>query len=602
MTYPINWNLDRIFPGGIDSPQLKARLAQLKADLPNFAHAVTDWQFAHDQPNLADFQSILAQSEALSKGIATVGTFANMILSADAKNQKVGPIMSQVADLDTTYQAAITPLTKKLVALSDADFAQLLATPALADIRFNLTEMRTQGQNLLDDATEALINALAIDGYNGWSQHYDTLSANLNFNVDLPDESVSLSAGQTQNRFESDLSAANRETVFNVWEQTWSDNAPIFADTLNHLAGFRLTNYRAHHEADYMTKPLELNRMQPSTLNQMWATVSQNKTPFVAYLDQKAKILGRDKMPWHDQWAPVVVGDFTPKVYSFDEAAAFIIENFGKFSPKMAAFAQHAFENGWIEAEDRPGKRPGGYMTSVPDIKEARIFMTFDGSASGVSTLAHELGHAFHSSLLTELPEMRQGYAMNVAETASTFAELIVADATVKAANSPEEKLNLLDTKMSNPLAMLLNIHARYLFERKFYDAREHGTVTVPELKAMMESAQVEAYAGGINTYDPMYWADKLHFFIDDVPFYNFPYTFGYLFSSGIYAKAQTTTNFEDQYIALLVDTANMSTEDLAKKHLGVDLSQPDFWQQGIDLAAKDAQTFIDLSQPYLNK
>ncbi len=279
--------------------------------------------------------------------------------------------------------------------------------------------------------------------------------------------------------------------------------------------------------------------MSRATLDQMWGTVSANKAPFVAYLQQKAKLQGQASMPWYDQWAPVVVGDYQPKTYTFDEAAEFIIDNFGKFSPKMAAFAQHAFEHGWIEAEDRPGKRAGGYMTSVPDTKEARIFMTFDGSASGVSTIAHELGHAFHNSVLKDFPALRRDYAMNVAETASTFAELIVADATVKAATSPAEQLNLLDAKMSNPLAMLLNIHARYLFERKFYDARQHGTVTVPELKAMMTAAQQEGYAGGISTFDPMYWADKLHFYITDVAFYNFPYTFGYLFSSGIYAKAQ---------------------------------------------------------------
>ncbi|KRM73062.1 M3 family oligoendopeptidase [Lacticaseibacillus brantae] len=600
MAYPINWNLDRIFPGGIDSPQLKQRLSELATALPAFTTAVNVWQFETDQPTFAGFSALLTESERLQKGIATAGTFANMILSADAKNQQVGPVLSQIADLDTTYQAAMTPLVKKLVALTADQFAQLIAVPSFAEIRFNLSEIRQQGQELLDDATEALITALAIDGYNGWSQHYDTLSANLSFDVDLPDGPVQLSAGQAQNRFESDLDADNRAKVFNVWEQTWQANAPIFADTLNHLAGFRLTNYRAHHQSDYMAKPLELNRMQPSTLNQMWSTVSANKGPFVAYLQQKAKLLGHTSMPWQDQWAPVVVGDFTPKIYTFDEAAEFIITNFKKFSPKMADFAQQAFEHGWIEAEDRPGKRPGGYMTSVPDIKEGRIFMTFDGSASGVSTLAHELGHAFHSSLLEDLPALRQDYAMNVAETASTFAELIVASATVEAASSPEEKLNLLDTKMSNPIAMLLNIHARYLFERKFYDARQHGTVTVPALQSMMQAAQEEAYAGGITSFDPMYWADKLHFFIDDVPFYNFPYTFGYLFSSGIYAKAQTTPNFEDQYIALLIDTANMSTEDLAKKHLGVDLSQPAFWQQGIDLAAKDGQAFIDLSQKYL--
>ncbi|WP_461226565.1 M3 family oligoendopeptidase [Lacticaseibacillus suihuaensis] len=594
MKYPITWQLDSIFPGGIASPQLKARIADVAAKLPRLTDRIAAWDAAND-PSYAGFTAILALYEDVQSGLATTATFANMIQSADTANQQAGVVAAKIQTLSTDFGAALTPLIKKLTAMPDADFAKLIAVPALAPIAFGLGEMRRDGRELLDDATEALIDRLALDGFNGWSSHYDHLSADLHFAID--DEAPALSAGQAQNRFEGAPAAADRAHAFAVWEKTWAAHAQPFADTLNHLAGFRLSNYRAHGITDYLQKPLELNRLSRASLDSMWATVAANKAPFVAYLDEKARLAGQPKMAWQDQWAPVVVGDYVPKTYTFDEAAEFIIANFAKFSKKMAAFAQHAFESGWIEAEDRPGKIAGGYMTSVPDVKEARIFMTFDGSAAGVSTIAHELGHAFHSSILKDFPAMRRDYAMNVAETASTFAELIVADATVKAATSPAEKLNLLDAKMSNPLAMFLNIHARYLFERSFYDRREHGLVTASELSELMQAAQAQAYAGGLSSFDPMYWANKLHFFIDDVPFYNFPYTFGYLFSSGIYAKAQAQGgDFEDAYIALLQDTANMSTEDLAQKHLGVDLTQPAFWQQGIDLAAKDAQAFIDLS------
>lgn len=599
MSYPINWNTDRIFKDGITGTAIHQRLAEITSAIPTFNAAVNAWQLAADAPAFSNFNALLDQYENIQNGISTIMTFAEMISSAESKNQEAGPVLSQAQNLATQFQSGTNQLQKKLVAATDSDFKQL--QQAFPVIAFNLQELREQGKRLLDDATEDLINRLAIDGFNGWSQHYTTLSADLKFPVTLNDgQSLTLSAGQAQNRFESDLDPKNREIVFNQWEQTWSNHAANFADTLNHLAGFRLTDYQAHHEDNYLAVPLRLNRMHRETLDAMWASVSANKKPFTTYMAQKARLQGKTEMAWHDQWAPVVVGDFTPTTYTFDQAAEFIISNFRRFSPKMADFAQHAFDNGWIEAEDRPGKRPGGYMTSVPDIKEARIFMTFDGSASGVSTLAHELGHAFHSSLLNDLPSFRRDYAMNVAETASTFAELIVADATVKAAKTPEEKLNLLDAKMSNPMAMLLNIHARYLFERSFYDARQKGPQTVNQLKQLMTQAQETAYAGSLSTFDPMFWADKLHFFIDDVPFYNFPYTFGYLLSSGIYAKAQTQANFEDQYIALLTDTANMSAEDLVQKHLGADLSKPDFWQQGIDLAAEDAKQFLTLSEAYI--
>lgn len=128
------------------------------------------------------------------------------------------------------------------------------------------------------------------------------------------------------------------------------------------------------------------------------------------------------------------------------------------------------------------------------------------------------------------MPVLRTKVAMNVAETAYTFAELIVADATVKAECEPAEKRLLLDDKMAHPSAMLRLILARFLFEDSLVTEREHGIVSVPRLKALMTAALEKAYAGGLSTFDPMYWADKLHFYFEHPPFYNFPYTFGVLF------------------------------------------------------------------------
>jgi oligoendopeptidase F len=201
-----------------------------------------------------------------------------------------------------------------------------------------------------------------------------------------------------------------------------------------------------------------------------------------------------------------------------------------------------------------------------------------------------------------DLPALNRDYAMNVAETASTFAELIVADATLKAAKTKEEKINLLDAKLQNALAMFMNIHSRFIFENRFYSARQEGLVSEEEITQMMVEAQKEGYHDALATYHPHFWAAKLHFFIDDVPFYNFPYTFGYLFSLGIYAYANKKgTSFEQEYIELLRDTASMTTEELAQKHLGVDLTKPDFWQAGIDMVLEDINSFMTLSEEYVH-
>jgi oligoendopeptidase F len=254
-------------------------------------------------------------------------------------------------------------------------------------------------------------------------------------------------------------------------------------------------------------------------------------------------------------------------------------------------------ENRWVEAEDRPNKRPGGYCEELPEFAESRIFMTFTGSPSDASTLAHELGHAFHSYVMRDLPVLNRQYAMNVAETASTFAETIIGNATVANAKTKEEKITLLNAKIENATAMFLNIHARFLFEKAFYEERSEGIVSEARINELMLHAQKEAYCESLAGYHPHFWCSKLHFFIDDVPFYNFPYTFGYLFSLSIYAEyIKNPSGFEDKYIALLRDTGSMKVEELAMKHLGVDVMEPAFWEAGIQLMEKDVEEFITLT------
>jgi oligoendopeptidase F len=263
----------------------------------------------------------------------------------------------------------------------------------------------------------------------------------------------------------------------------------------------------------------------------------------------------------------------------------------------MATFSERAFAEGWIEVEDRQGKRPGGFCTSLPLSEQTRIFMTFSGTADNVSTLAHELGHAYHQHVMDDMPMLLQDYAMNVAETASTLAEMIVMEATIQQATTKEEKISLLDQKIQNAVAFYMNIHARYLFETRFYALRKQGLVSSEQLDELMVEAQKEAYTDALSEYHKSFWASKLHFYITEVPFYNFPYTFGYLFSAGLYAYSQTTTDFEEKYIALLRDTGNMSVEQLAMKHLQVDVTTPAFWRDAVAYTVKDVELFLELTK-----
>lgn len=603
MTYSLTWDLDSLFKGGIDSPQLEDRLTLLDTQIAEYTKLVSDWNPETDQPEFQHLTHIIDTQEHVQNGFNQTLSFVTAIQSADVTNKKSGIVLASLYGKMTGFENADVLFAKQLTSLSDSIWKQLQTSTLFTKhgLTFNLAERRENGKRLLSESEENIISQLSTDGFNAWSTHYDTIVAQIMIPFTEKDGSIiNLSAGQAFNRMMGDADPIVRQTLFESWEKTWAEQAPLFADTLNHLDGYRLTNNSLHGITNHLQIPLEYNRMQEDTLNAMWGTIAQNKQPFVDFLIRKANIFGKDKMDWQDQDAPIVLGEFEEKRYTFDQAAEFIVENFEQFSPKMATFAQMAFDKSWIEAEDRSGKRPGGYCTGLPESEESRIFMTYGESINEVSTLAHELGHAFHSHVMWDLPAMSQDYAMNVAETASTFAELIVADATLKQATNTEEKINLLDIKIQNAIAMFMNIHARFIFENNFHEARKKNVLTDDDITELMVAAQKESYGDALGSYHPHFWASKLHFYIDDVPFYNFPYTFGYLFSLGIYAFAQKQgATFEDEYIALLRDTASMTTEDLAKKHLGVDLTQPDFWQAGIDIIKSDIEEFMALTEPY---
>lgn len=603
MKYNINWDMDSVFPGGSTSPQLQKKLDTMEKQLTTFSDNVSHWNWQQDAPTYTEFAAILELQEILSFGLSEAATFIRGLISADVTDKQAGAVYGKIMEIRSSFSTILTILTKKTVAVPDKEWKNLLSQAPFSEVRFVLDEDRTAGKDLLSEEEEALINSLSLDGFNGWGDHYNTIVSTIEIPFTEKDDTTTLlSAGQAQNKMGSDPDDADRQQIFAEWEKAWSEKSSVFSDTLNHLAGFRLTNYKLHGVTDFMKRPLEYNRMTEATLDTMWQTINKNKQPIVDYLNRKAALLGKEKLSWVDIEAPILLGDCQPQRYPFDEGADFIVSNFRKFSTKMADFAQHAFDNSWIEAENRSGKRPGGYCANLPESGESRIFMTYAESPNEVSTLAHELGHAFHSHVMRDLTALNIGYAMNVAETASTFAELVISDATVQEAQSEEERINLLDNKIQRSATMFMNIQARFLFESRFYEERKKGIVTENRLNELMEAAQKEAFEDSLSSYHPTFWASKLHFFNTGVPFYNFPYTFGYLFSMGIYAKSiEQGSDFEEQYIALLKDTGSMTTENLALKHLNVDLTQPDFWQHGINLIHQDIQTFMDITQKYIN-
>ena len=582
------WDLDTFFPGGPESPQYAAFIEKLAADLSSFATEI-------EQPidTISQWVERLSTMQELATRSAHARAFISCHLAADVSSRAARQLEGTNRQLGAQMNTINTILNDQLLSIPDSKWSELMQAPELVELAWNLNERRIRAKDMLPKEQEALINSLSVNGYHGWNSLYNQITGSIKVAVDLNGVQETISPGQLQNRL-SNPDAAVRAYYMDLWDKVWDDAAEMIALDLNQLAGFRLNLYKARGWDDFLFEPLRYNRMQKATLQSMFDAIRQNRPRLVAFLKRKKELLELDSFGWQDVDAPISSNEAK---LSYDEAANFIVEHFTKLSPRMADLATRAFAERWIESEDRPGKRMGGFCSGFPVDQQSRIFVTFSGTKGNVATLAHELGHAYHGYVLKDLPQMTKGYAMNVAETASTFAEVLVGDAAIAAA-SADERVALIEDKLRRGVGQMTNLVCRFIFECSFYEERAKGDLTVARLNELMLAAQKEAYGDALDRWHPTFWASKLHFHNTGVPFYNFPYTFGYLFATGVYAHAvKEKQNFEDKYAALLMDTGRSDVEDLAKKHLGVDLSKPDFWLEAIDLALAELDEWLELTK-----
>lgn len=590
----LTWNMDTVFTGGSASPQFAIFVEEVEQLSGALLKELQDSVKSQTTLENEQLSSWTAQLQNVLASLREADSFVSCITSQQMSDKRAVAWTERIQTLSAKYRQALDLFEAQLSSIPDERFSTWSQQSERAAVAFPLKELRESAKEKLSPALESVASELAINGYHGWGEHYNTIVGRISIPWEEDGKESALSIGQADNLLDNP-DPAIRDRMSVLWEKAWAGEADLCADTLNRLAGFRLKLYGMRNWNDPLREPLRMNRMSSDTLTAMWNAVEEGMEPLKRYLQLKAKRMGKDKLSWHDVNAPIATSQVK---ISYDEAAVLIRDAFAQFSPDMAKLAETAFDEHWIEAEDRTGKRPGGFCTSFPLSRQSRIFMTYSGTPSNVSTLAHELGHAYHGALVESLPPLAQEYAMNVAETASTFAEALVNDALLRRADSDEEKLALLDDRLQRAVAFCMNIRARYLFETRFYERRASGMLEANELNSLMEEAQKEAFGNTLSSWHPHFWAAKLHFYLTDVPFYNFPYTFGYLFSTGLVAVAEREgVTFSEKYDRLLKDTGVMTVEQLGQHHLGVALNEPQFWKDAVARVVADVESFAALCE-----
>jgi oligoendopeptidase F len=599
--YPLTWELDSFFPKP-STPEFRTALEQFQQRLTALADESDQLPpFAPGQAG--PWAAFLPTWDALETHGGDLRSFVGCYAAEDAENKHYQRLEAELSALDPLRERIATNVEFALQAADNATFEQTVAaSPVLSKLAYFLTVRRREAKLRLPREQELLAADLAVDGLHAWGRMYDRMSGALKVQVVEKGRPVSKSPGQVL--FDSPQRAV-RENNFFAADAAWTTIADSCADALNHIAGARLTKYRRLGLADHLVAPLSHNRMSRETLTAMWDAITARKPMLVDYLSRKAKLLGLERLAWYDMAAPlpVIPGSRNVDDIPYDQACGWIVEAFGRFSPELGQFAQTALSQRWVEVENRSGKRQGGFCTGFHGHKQSRIFMTYVNSADSMSTLAHELGHAYHSYVLRDEPVFLADYPMNLAETASTFAEAVLGEDRLQRAQSDYERLALLDGALGDAVAFLMNIHARFIFEDAFHRERAVGEVSTDRLSELMESAQKTAYLNALadDGWNARFWVSKLHFYITGLPFYNFPYTFGYLLSLGVYAIGRNSgPGFADQYRRLLMATGCCDAEDAVQSTLGYDLRGPEFWNRSLDVIAERVQQFVALSDKVL--
>lgn len=533
---------------------------------------------------------------------ANLGTYVSCLLSCHGGHTQARQMQGVLRQLMTSLEEYLTSLDLILTQAPDSFVDACLLREEFKPHKFSICKQRERRPFLLSLNEERTLTRFSVNGPDAWGTLYDNISSSLQCRLDVGGEQKTMGLARAAGYAQS-ADSAERLAAYRGVEAAWSTQRESCASILNALAGWRLDEYKSRsvqQPMHFLDQPLHSSRISRSTLEMMMNVVEQNSSVGREALKIKASELKRGALgPW-DLFAPAPITSETEHddKITFAQACEIVREAFADVDPKMGDFVDLMIKNRWIEGTISDTKRPGAYCTRFSKSRSPRVYMTYKGSMDDVGTLAHELGHAFHNWVMRDLPLPETWYPMTLAETASIFAETVVGDVMLKRAKTSQEKRKILWGELGSAEAFLLNIPSRFWFESAFYEKRLERTLSPDEFSELMNQAWTRAYGDTLTEMNQSFWCSKLHFHISGLSFYNFPYTFGYLFALGVYAqREQQGADFYENYVSLLRDTGRMTAEEVARKHLGVDLSNPDFWQQSIEMVKRQIESYKGLLQ-----
>ena len=580
------WSLDEMFSGLHDEKieqtivQLETVVTGLEAYRPQLTPTITQ----------ENFDALLKLYEEGQELISRLFGFGRMLFSANTQDQETHTYLARISQLAAQAQNRTLFISLWWKEVDESVVARLL--PNSGDLRYWLEAIRLQKPHTLSESEEKIINLKDVNGAQALNQLYESITNRYTFNLTVDGEELSLTRDQLSTYYYS-RNPEMRATAYAKLYEVYSNDAPI----LGQIYQFMVRDwYSEHVELRHYTSPLNVrnhvNDIPSEVVETLLNVARANSGLFQRYFQLKARWLGMEKLRRFDIYAPVVASD---KTYTFEEAAELVLTSFKEFDPHLAELAERVFAENHYDSEARAGKRGGAFCATISPKLTPWVLQTFVGRPRDVSTMAHELGHAIHSLLANHHSILTQQSCLPLAETASTFGEMLLLEKLLSADPDPELLRDLLFSSVDDSYATIIRQSYFSMFEVTAHKAIQEGA-SVDQVSELYLQNLRDQFGDAVEI-DPMFkheWVAIPHFF--NVPFYVYAYAFGQLLALALFQQYKSEGNaMIPRYLDLLAAGGSLAPVELLKK-AGVDPYSAEFWQGGFDVIAAQIAQLEELS------